>query len=126
MALSLSNFLYTCLGLQLLVSFCNAATVTYNFNATWVTANPDGQAPRPVIGINNQWPLPVVEVNKGDRLVVHLMNQLGNQSTSLHWHGMFQNGTTHMDGAVQVSQCDVPPGATITYNFTVRFSSIES
>lgn len=28
-----------------------------------------------------------------------------------------------MDGPVGVSQCDVPPGATFTYNFTVSVYS---
>lgn len=45
--------------------------------------------------------------------------QLGNQSTSLHFHGLFQNGTNEMDGPVGVTQCDVPPGSTFTYNFTI-------
>jgi iron transport multicopper oxidase len=35
-------------------------------------------------------------------------------------HGIFQNGTTQMDGAAQVSQCTIPPGNTFVYNFTVR------
>ncbi|KAF2104574.1 iron transport multicopper oxidase FET3 [Rhizodiscina lignyota] len=120
MALSLSNFRYCCFALLSFSVFCNAVTVTYNFNATWVTANPDGAFPRPVIGINNQWPLPVVRANKGDTIVVHFTNLLGNQSSSLHWHGIYQNGTTHMDGAVGVSQCEVGPGRSLTYNFTVN------
>lgn len=45
--------------------------------------------------------------------------QLGNQSTSMHWHGLYQNGTSSMDGAVGVTQCDIPPGRSMTYNFTV-------
>jgi iron transport multicopper oxidase len=96
-----------------------AATVTYDFNVGWVRANPDGQAERPVIGINGQWPIPMINITKGDRLVVNVKNELGNQSTSLHWHGFYQNGTTHMDGAVGVSQCSIMPGASFTYNFTV-------
>ena len=33
---------------------------------------------------------------------------------------MFQNGTNEMDGASMVTQCPVPPGSSITYNFTVN------
>ncbi|KAI0113548.1 Cupredoxin [Nemania sp. FL0031] len=97
-----------------------AATVTYNFSIGWVTANPDGAFDRPTIGINGQWPIPRIEANIGDNVVVHATNELGNQSTSLHFHGLFMNGTTHMDGPAQVSQCGIPPGSSFTYNFTIN------
>lgn len=98
-----------------------AATVTHDFNVTWVTANPDGAQPRPVIGINGQWPIPRIEADVGDRIVINVNNQLGNQSTSLHFHGLFMNGTAHMDGPVGVTQCAIAPGGSMTYNFTVSF-----
>lgn len=97
-----------------------AATVTYDFNVGWVRANPDGAFERPTIGINGQWPIPRIEANVGDNVVVHVTNQLGNQTTSLHFHGLFMNGTNHMDGPVQVTQCAIPPGGSFTYDFTVR------
>lgn len=104
------------------LGLASAATVNYDFNITWVTANPDGAFARPVIGINNQWPIPRIEANVGDRIVINVNNQLGNQSTSLHFHGLFMNGTTHMDGPVGVSQCDIPPGHSFKYDFTVRLA----
>ncbi|KAI0809539.1 Cupredoxin [Xylaria sp. FL0064] len=102
------------------VQVTTAATVTYDFNIGWVTANPDGAFERPAIGINGQWPIPRIEANVGDNIVVHATNQLGNQSTSLHFHGLFMNGTSHMDGPSQVSQCSIPPGSSFTYNFTIN------
>lgn len=121
MALSLSNFLIPITLILLLCgTLCEAATVTYNFNISWLPADPVGIGTgRPVIGINGQWPLPPIEVTKGDRVIINAYNGLGNQSTSLHMHGLFMNGTTHMDGAAQVSQCAIAPGASFTYNFTV-------
>lgn len=121
MALSLSNFLFIC-GLFTLLSLVRAETRTYNFNVGWVSRNPDGLFDRPVIGINGQWPIPQIEATVGDRVVVNIHNELGNQSTSLHFHGLFMNGTNEMDGVVGVTQCGVPPGASFTYNFTVRSS----
>ncbi|PYH85198.1 hypothetical protein BO82DRAFT_328672 [Aspergillus uvarum CBS 121591] len=97
-----------------------AKEVVYDFNVTWVTANPDGLADRKVVGINGQWPLPVIEVDKGDQLVVNMYNGLGDKSTSIHFHGMYQNGTNDMDGPSMVTQCPVAPGSSITYNFTVN------
>lgn len=118
MALSLSNFLYICSVFNL-ISFVYAEIRTYNFNVGWVTRNPDGLFDRPVIGINGQWPIPRIEATVGDRVVVNLNNQLGNESTSLHFHGLFMNGTNEMDGVVGVTQCGIPPGSSFTYNFTV-------
>lgn len=102
------------------VQCCWAKTVTYDFNVTWVTANPDGLQSRKVVGINGEWPLPVIEVDKGDRIVANVYNGLGDKDTSIHWHGMFQNDTNNMDGAPMVTQCPIPPGASFTYNFTVN------
>jgi len=119
MALSLSNFLYAICAFSLF-SLSKTETVTFNWNVTWVTANPDGMFNRRTMGINGQWPVPAVNITKGDRVVVNLYNGLGDQSTSLHFHGMFQNGTTEMDGPVGVSQCGIPPGSSFTYNFTVE------
>jgi iron transport multicopper oxidase len=105
----------------LLFCSCTAAkTVTYDFNVSWVTANPDGLADRKVIGINGQWPLPVIEVDKGDRLVVNMYNGLGDKNASIHFHGMYQTDTSNMDGASMVTQCPIVPGSSFTYNFTVN------
>ncbi|KAH8677280.1 Cupredoxin, partial [Xylariales sp. PMI_506] len=97
-----------------------AATVSYDWNITWVTANPDGAFDRPTIGINGEWPVPAITADVGDSVVIHVTNLLGNQSTSLHFHGLYMNGTTHMDGPDQVSQCAIPPGSEFTYNFTIN------
>jgi iron transport multicopper oxidase len=103
-------------GLQLAL----AKTVVYNWNIGWVTAAPDGFA-RPVIGINGQWPNPTIDAHLGDDVVVNVYNGLGNQSTSLHWHGIHQIGTSHMDGASGTSQCPIPPGEHFTYRFHVSY-----
>ena len=117
MAISLSNFVLSILFL--LFSIVRGGTVTYDFDVGWVYANPDGLQTRPVIGINGQWPIPTIRVTKGDQLVVKVKNSLGNETTSLHFHGLYQNGTTHMDGPAQVTQCAIQPGGSFTYNFTV-------
>ncbi|PVI00038.1 Ferroxidase [Periconia macrospinosa] len=116
MAISLSNLL---LPISLLLSLAHCATVTYNFEVAWVYANPDGLQTRPVIGINGQWPIPTIRVTKGDQLVVNVKNSLGNETTSLHFHGLYLNGSNHMDGPDQVTQCAIQPGSSMTYNFTI-------
>jgi len=102
----------------LAAGLASAAEVRYDWEATWVTAAPDG-TPRPVIGINNAWPCPKIEANVGDTVIVNLHNKLGNQTTGLHFHGINQINTDFMDGPSGVTQCPVPPGSSITYKFVV-------
>ncbi|KAG7191864.1 ferroxidase fet3 [Scheffersomyces spartinae] len=110
--------------LVLVVSFLLAFVVKaedhyWYFNATWLTGNPDGVMERPIIGFNGSWPLPTLRVKTGDRVVLKLTNGLGNQNTSLHFHGMFQNGTGQMDGPEMITQCPIAPDDYFVYNFTV-------
>ena len=100
-------------------SIVYGATVTYDFDITWVSANPDGSFERPVMGINGQWPIPPIVASVGDNLVVNVNNKLGNATTSLHFHGLYMNGSTHMDGPIGVTQCAISPGASFKYDFNV-------
>ena len=101
----------------------NASPTTREYH--WVISdadfNPDGVY-RPMKLINNQFPGPLVECNDGDTLVVNVDNQAVN-ATSIHFHGLFQNGTNAMDGAVGVTQCAIAPGSSFTYRFQVREQS---
>ena len=83
--------------------------------------NPDGVY-RPMMLVNNQYPGPLIEANEGDSIVVHVDNQAIN-ATAIHWHGIYQNGTPHMDGTVGVTQCPIHPGGKFTYEFKVAGQS---
>ncbi|KAI0824829.1 Fet3 protein [Trametes gibbosa] len=92
------------------------------WNITYVEdANPDGLQPRRVIGVNGTWPPPPIEVTTNDTLLVHATNSV-DEPTSLHHHGMFFNSTSWMDGAVGVSQCGIPKGATFDYVVPINSS----
>ena len=104
----------------------------WNFNAapvrreyTWtlrhVMYNPDGVY-RPMMLINAQFPGPLIEVNDGDTIVVHLYNEAEN-ATAIHWHGLYQNGSNFMDGTVGITQCPIAPGTHFTYEFNVTGQS---
>lgn len=92
----------------------------YNFNITWVRANPDGTTERDVIGINGHWPIPTIEASIDERIIVHVKNHLQDEPTALHFHGLFLHNETYMDGPIHVTQCPIPPGGSFTYNFTVH------
>lgn len=89
----------------------------YNWTVREHVHNPDGIY-RPMLLVNNQFPGPLIRVNEGDTIVVHIDNRATN-ATSFHWHGIYQNGTPHMDGTVGITQCPIPPGGKFTYEFTV-------
>lgn len=60
--------------------------------------------------------------NVGDTIVVTLNNKLGNETTSLHWHGLYQAGSNANDGPPMVTQCPILPGQSYTYTFRVSSS----
>ena len=78
MALSLSNYLICLLTLlpKGLIHGVHAATVTHDLDVGWVKANPDGVFERSVIGINGQWPPPLLNFTKGDRVIINLHNSV--------------------------------------------------
>jgi iron transport multicopper oxidase len=97
----------TLLALQILA--VSAKTVTYNWDVDWVSVSPDGFL-RPAVGINGQWPCPSIRADVGDRVVVKVHNCLVNETTAIHFHGIFQQGSNQMDGPAMITQCPIPPG----------------
>lgn len=89
----------------------------YTWTLSEIEYNPDGVY-RPMLVINNQFPGPMIEVNEGDTIRVTVQNRMSN-STAIHWHGIYQNGTNWMDGTVGITQCPIAPGNTFTYEFKV-------
>ncbi|CAG8489834.1 10839_t:CDS:2 [Diversispora eburnea] len=92
----------------------------YELRLVKTTLSPDGFS-RTVLTVNGQFPAPILRANEGDRIIVKVINALGRPS-GIHWHGLFQNGTTWYDGATGISQCPIPDGSSFVYNFTVNQS----
>lgn len=46
---------------------------------------------------------------------VNLVNQMQNNGTSMHWHGIRQLNTNDQDGVNGLTECPLPPGQTRTY-----------
>ena len=66
---------------------------------------------------NGQLPGPRIRVTEGDRLRINVTNHLP-ESTTVHWHGLIVPNA--MDGAAEITQAPIPPGATFTYEFTAE------
>jgi len=77
---------------------------------------PDG-VKRSCVVINNQFPGPLIEANFGDMIEIKVTNELDDEGTSIHWHGILQSKYPFMDGVPSVHQCPIIPGGTYTYRF---------
>lgn len=93
----------------------------YNWVVQNIEANPDGVF-RTMITINGQFPGELIRCNEGDTIVVNVENKAVN-ATAIHWHGLFQNGSNHMDGTPGATQCPIAPGRSFRYEFTVKGQS---
>ena len=62
-------------------------------------------------------PGPLIRAHVGDRVIVHLTNNLP-RPTTIHWHGV--RVPIEMDGVPDVSQPEVVTGGTFTYDFVAR------
>ncbi|KAG6825411.1 hypothetical protein H0H92_003764 [Tricholoma furcatifolium] len=80
--------------------------------------------PRPAVLANGSYPGPAIIGNKGDLFTINVTNSLTDprmlRATSIHWHGIFQNGTNWDDGVAMVTQCPIVPGNSFLYNFSVH------
>ncbi|KAJ7018391.1 yellow laccase [Mycena alexandri] len=60
--------------------------------------------------------------NKGDRMSINVVDSLTDptvlRSTSIHWHGVFQDGTSWADGTAFVTQCPIAANDSFLYDFT--------
>lgn len=70
--------------------------------------------PAEVLTYNGRSPGPLLEVNPGDRVRIHLQNRL-NQPTNLHFHGLHIPPTGSADNVF----LRVAPGGSTTYDFTI-------
>ena len=70
-----------------------------------------------VFAFNGQVPGPLIHVKEGDDVTVHVTNNT-TLNHSIHWHGINQINSWHMDGVPGISQqSDIKPGETYTYKF---------
>ncbi|KAK3303048.1 multicopper oxidase-domain-containing protein [Chaetomium strumarium] len=79
---------------------------------------PDGYQ-RTCMTFNGTIPGPTIIADWGDNLVIHVTNNMSNNGTSVHWHGLRQLNNSINDGVPGVSQCGIAPGETQTYRMRV-------
>ncbi|KAJ4431310.1 hypothetical protein ANN_19907 [Periplaneta americana] len=72
---------------------------------------------RGILTVNRMLPGPSIQVCYGDKIVVDVKNEMPSQSTTIHWHGLFQRGTPFYDGVPMITQCPIVGGNTFRYQF---------
>ena len=71
------------------------------------------------ITVNGKFIAPLLEFEEGDEAVIHVHNQLKDQDTSLHWHGLLLPGL--MDGVPGFNGFkSIKPNGSFEYRFKVR------
>lgn len=98
-----------------------AKDVYYDFDVRYTCGAPDGVRVCHVLSINDQYPGPTIKANIGDTLHVNVKNNIQTSDvTTVHWHGLFQNGSQFQDGPHMVTQCPIPKGSSQNYVFKIR------
>ncbi|EOA90070.1 uncharacterized protein SETTUDRAFT_103216 [Exserohilum turcica Et28A] len=83
-------------------------TRTYDLHLAYQTIAPDGVT-RNGLTVNGQFPGPLIEANWGDWILWRVTNDLTDEGTTLHAHGLFQQNTSWYDGVPAVAQCPITP-----------------
>lgn len=95
-----------------------AAIKEYHLNINEQQVNVTGQ-PLKRITVNGKFTAPLLEFEEGDEAVIHVHNQLKNQDTSLHWHGLLLPGL--MDGVLGFNGFKgIAPNGDFVYRFKVK------
>ncbi|XP_011290564.1 uncharacterized protein LOC101887614 [Musca domestica] len=71
-----------------------------------------------IMVVNGQLPGLSIETCAGDTIVADIINSM-HEITTIHWHGMHQINTPHMDGVPFITQYPIEPGQAFRYRFEV-------
>ncbi|KAF9869862.1 hypothetical protein CkaCkLH20_12661 [Colletotrichum karsti] len=87
--------------------------ITLDVSDGWINA--DGLNFTEAKLFNNTFPGPLIEACWGDTVHINVTNSLGLNGTSIHWHGLRQHNTMHMDGVNGLTQCPIAPDDYFVY-----------
>nr|BAU94249.1 laccase [Pholiota microspora] len=106
---------YGAIGPSTSLYIANKYILPDGFNRSTVLAGPTAA--------NVSFPGPLITGFQGDTFSINVIDQLTDTtmltSTSIHWHGLFQEGSSWADGPVGVNQCPIASGHSFLYQFGV-------
>ena len=110
----MQKFIY----LWLLISFSVfGETVKYELTISEKIISPTGQT-RKALAINDGIPGPTLKFKLGDFAKITVKNNLKNEETSIHWHGLLL--PNKMDGVPYMTTPPIPPGESYTFEFELK------
>ncbi|KAG8488427.1 hypothetical protein CXB51_016468 [Gossypium anomalum] len=98
-------------------SFAGDPYVFYDWTVSYITASPLGDKQQ-VIGINRQFPGPILNVTTNWNVVVNVKNDL-DEPLLFTWNGIQHRKNSWQDG-VSGTNCPIPAGWNWTYEFQVK------
>jgi FtsP/CotA-like multicopper oxidase with cupredoxin domain len=70
------------------------------------------------------FPGPIIKAQKGNNFLINVVNNLHDPTmeltTTIHWHGIFQNRSNWADGVSFITQCPIEPGQSFQYRFNAE------
>ncbi|KAJ3513771.1 hypothetical protein NLJ89_g2768 [Agrocybe chaxingu] len=107
---------YAAIGPNANLHIANALISPDGFDRVGVLAGADANS--------LSFPGSLITGNKGDTFQLNVIDALTDTtmltSTSIHWHGFFQHGSSWADGPVGVTQCPISPGNSFLYQFSAQ------
>eukprot|EP01024_Parvocaulis_polyphysoides_P038918 TRINITY_DN3513_c0_g2_i10.p1 TRINITY_DN3513_c0_g2~~TRINITY_DN3513_c0_g2_i10.p1 ORF type:complete len:585 (-),score=72.36 TRINITY_DN3513_c0_g2_i10:612-2366(-) len=103
--------------LVLFVELITTEVIDIEFSVQHAFVYPDGYKRR-VITTNGQFAAPEIRVKQGDFVKATFFNDFHTDVFTIHWHGLFQQGTPWQDGVHMGTQCSILED--FTYEFTVQ------
>ncbi|KAK4751048.1 hypothetical protein SAY87_004530 [Trapa incisa] len=112
-------FFFSLLQLLLLSNLCFAADpfAFFDWTVSYLTGSPLGDKQQ-VIGVNGQFPGPILNVTTNWNVVVNVKNDL-DEPLLITWNGLQHRKNSWQDG-VSGTNCPIPPGWNWTYQFQVK------
>ena len=106
-----------------LFSIAGASVGIYSnvFRVRRFTGSPDGYS-KSILSINDQYPPPTIIVRRGDLINITVINE-SPEATAIHWHGLKQENSLHMDGVPGITQCEILPNQSYQYLFSSKEQS---
>ena len=90
---------------------------TYHLTITNGTAAPDGVPRSPTLLINGKYMGLTIYADWVDEVIVTVDNQLRDNGTGIHWHGMRHWLTGFEDGVPGLTECPLAPGYSRVYRW---------
>ncbi|EXJ64399.1 hypothetical protein A1O7_00735 [Cladophialophora yegresii CBS 114405] len=100
-----------------------ADVVHFEVTLTWEDYSPVGGTPRKMIMTNGTFPGPPLKMKVGQSVEFLVHNELPD-ATTIHFHGIVQQGTPWSDGVPGLTQHPIAPGSSFLYKWTADASGV--